>query len=114
MPPRFRLLRALPLLCCLLTAGASGDDFCLPRLIFGTAQSGPVRLPLDDPNSDFLDAASGPAAPSDGCAALDIAAAPCGVPALLAPPAHSPLSSAHSPVEIFHTCLRPSAIPLRC
>jgi hypothetical protein len=114
MPPRFGLLRALPLLCCLLTAGASGDDFCLPRLIFGTALSGPVRLPLDDPNFDFLAPAVGQAASSDGGAAFDTAAAPGGVPALFAPPAHASLSPARPLVGAVPSSPQPSTIPLRC
>jgi hypothetical protein len=46
----------LVLLCCLLTGAASGDDFCLPRLAFPSLSLGGERLPLDDPNEDFLEA----------------------------------------------------------
>jgi hypothetical protein len=57
---RRRSLRATTLLCCLLTLGASGDDFCLVRLIvcFTPATSAP--LPLDDPNTDFVEATDSP------------------------------------------------------
>lgn len=52
---RPRLAHLLAVLSCLLTLAASGDDFCLPRLVitFVPGPSGP--LPLDDPNSDFVE-----------------------------------------------------------
>jgi hypothetical protein len=63
MSPRLRLIPRLPLLACLLTMLASGDDVCLPRLIlFSTTACAEAELPLDDPNTDFVeqsDASSG-------------------------------------------------------
>ena len=56
MPSRSSALCGLSLLSCSLTFMASGDDFCLPRLLFSTGCSSSGRLPLDDPNTDFLDA----------------------------------------------------------
>jgi hypothetical protein len=50
-------LRTLALLSCLLTVGASGDDFCLGRLVFTPALPAQGSLPLDDPNTDFVEAA---------------------------------------------------------
>jgi hypothetical protein len=46
----------LVLLGLLLTAAASGDDFCLPRLVFPSFALVGEGLPLDDPNEDFLEA----------------------------------------------------------
>jgi hypothetical protein len=46
----------LVLLGFLLTAAASADDFCLPRLVFPSLSHGGEELPLDDPNEDFLEA----------------------------------------------------------
>jgi hypothetical protein len=62
---------ALSLLSCMLTAAASGDDFCVLRVIFPATWAASGRLPLDDPNSDFLEAEQSSAAcgsPGDrGC-----------------------------------------------
>jgi hypothetical protein len=56
MPLRLRRIPGLPLLACLLIGLASADDFCLPRLAFlGTVPDAPL-LPLDDPNTDFVEA----------------------------------------------------------
>src|SRR5262249_45054111 len=44
----------LVLLACLLTAAASGDDFCLPNLVLQHTLPGGDVLPLDDPNEDFV------------------------------------------------------------
>jgi hypothetical protein len=46
----------LVLLSSLLTAAASGDDFCLSRLVAGSLPLAGEGLPLDDPNQDFLEA----------------------------------------------------------
>ena len=46
---------------CLLVVAASGDDFCLPRLLFPSTLPAAETLPLDDPNTDFVQA-EGPAA----------------------------------------------------
>jgi hypothetical protein len=46
----------LALLGFLLTAAASGDDLCLPRLVFPSLSLGGEALPSDDPNEDFLEA----------------------------------------------------------
>jgi hypothetical protein len=63
MSSRLRLIPRLPLLACLLTMLASGDDVCLPRLmLFSTTACAEAELPLDDPNTDFVeqsDASSG-------------------------------------------------------
>ena len=48
--------RLTALLGCLLVAAASGDDFCLPRLLFPFTPTGAEVLPLDDPNTDFVEA----------------------------------------------------------
>jgi hypothetical protein len=73
MCSRLDSLRALTLLSCHLTLAASGDDFNLARLIFPSASAGAQALPLDDPNTDFVNAAdSWTALPPDGgrgCAA---------------------------------------------
>jgi hypothetical protein len=39
-----------------LTAGASGDDFSLVRLVISPLALSGEELPLDDPNSDFVEA----------------------------------------------------------
>jgi hypothetical protein len=57
-----RTFTLLPLLACLLTVAASGDDFCLARLALPTLFAGADVLPLDDPNTDAL-VPDGPAAP---------------------------------------------------
>jgi hypothetical protein len=54
MPSQNALLYGLSLLSCLLTLAASGDDFCLLRLIFPATLAQAEPLPLDDPNADFL------------------------------------------------------------
>ena len=56
---RAEFVRAL--FSCLLVVAASGDDFCLPRLLFPFTLPAAERLPLDDPNTDFVEA-PGPAA----------------------------------------------------
>jgi hypothetical protein len=61
MAPRARTGSVLALLSCLLVVAASGDDFCLPRLLFPAALPSATGLPLDDPNTDFVEA-RGPAA----------------------------------------------------
>jgi hypothetical protein len=35
---------------------ASGDDFCLPQLLFPAALPAAAVLPLNDPNTDFVEA----------------------------------------------------------
>jgi hypothetical protein len=50
-------LQVLALLGCFLTAAASADDFCLPRLVLPSSFAG-EGLPLDDPNTDFIEATS--------------------------------------------------------
>jgi hypothetical protein len=56
MTARASAERALALLGCLLVAAASGDDFCLPRLLFPSTLPAAEVLPLDDPNTDFVEA----------------------------------------------------------
>jgi hypothetical protein len=53
--PWFGLLRASVLLSCLLTLAASGDDFCFARAVFSCARTAASMLPLDDPNTDFVE-----------------------------------------------------------
>src|SRR5207248_1258122 len=53
-----RPLSALCLASCLLTLAASGDDFCLPTLAFASPSSVTGLLPLDDPNTDFVEVTS--------------------------------------------------------
>jgi hypothetical protein len=117
MPPRVGLFRALPLLCCLLTASASGDDFCLPRLIFGAAQPGSARLPLDDPNSDFLEPSAGPADGSSWRSAFDDALAPLFCVATPLEPLASDYPSSQARHLAVASCYPPipqPTIPLRC
>jgi hypothetical protein len=47
----------LPLLSCLLTVAASGDDFCFARLVLLPSSLTAGLLPLDDPNTDFVNSA---------------------------------------------------------
>ncbi len=78
MPAYSRLVGPLCLLACLLTAAASGDDFCLLRLLCPATAAAADPLPLDDPNTDFLSAAkSGAGHRSDGGAGGD--GSPAGV-----------------------------------
>jgi hypothetical protein len=55
LPSRSVLPRVLALGACLLTLAASGDDFCVVRLMFPTALPA-AALPEDDPNTDFVEA----------------------------------------------------------
>jgi hypothetical protein len=69
----------LVLLTFLLTAAASGDDFCLPRLAFPSLSLGGEGLPLDDPNSDFLEATDSELVCSlQSCRHLSSGSADCG------------------------------------
>jgi len=54
MPSRKVLLYGLTLLSCPLALAASGDDFCLWRLICPALLAQAGSLPLGDPNTDFL------------------------------------------------------------
>ena len=55
MPLRLRRMSVLPLLSCLLVLMASGDDFCAPRLLLLPQSAATAELPLDDPNTDFVE-----------------------------------------------------------
>jgi hypothetical protein len=114
MPPRFRRLHALPLLCCLLTGIASGDDFSVLRLIFGPARAVSAPLPLDDPNTDFVDSADGSAAGSAGKGDVDVAPPPCRVAAMLGPLTYGSPSPPHPPGATYHPPIQQSDVPLRC
>jgi hypothetical protein len=115
MSPRFRQLRALPLLCCLLTAGASGDDFCLPRLIFGVVRAGSAALPLDDPNTDFVETSDAPAAGSAWRCAFDNVSLPFfGVPTLPILLTYGPPDPARHLAGTSPCPIPQSTIPLRC
>jgi hypothetical protein len=57
MTSRCKRIPLLPLFSCLLTALASGDDFCWPRLMFAVPSTSAARLPMDDPNTDFVESA---------------------------------------------------------
>jgi hypothetical protein len=46
----------LIVLACLLTGAASADDFCLLRYVLPSHFVSHEELPLDDPNSDFVEA----------------------------------------------------------
>jgi hypothetical protein len=106
-------MTALTLLACLLTVAASGDDFCLPRVIFPTATT--AQLPLDDPNTDFLTA-------TDSCAAFRSALDGGGDTVLAGPgpSSSSPAAQAHhSPLDAARLAdarLAPAALnsPLHC
>jgi hypothetical protein len=52
---RLRSAFWLAMVGCLLTVAASGDDFCLVRVALPTFASASIPLPLDDPNSDFVE-----------------------------------------------------------
>jgi hypothetical protein len=106
----FQLLQGVCLLCSLLTVGASGDDFCFLRLVFGPAAMRSHTLPLDDPNTDFLEVADGaPAGVS--CRHAPI---PCPLPSAVGPLTGAPPAPAPYPEQPRTTpALRPPA-PLRC
>ncbi len=109
MSRRIRLGRSLCLLCCLLTAAASGDDFCLVRLIVGQPRAAAV-LPLDDPNTDFLQAGDG-AAWGDAVAHVPVAAV---VALLLAPAPDCQALPAPRPGAPAESAIPPPTPPLRC
>src|SRR5262245_17967452 len=54
MSPNPRPVCMLCLLACALTVVASGDDFNFLRLALSPPLLGSARLPLDDPNTDFV------------------------------------------------------------
>jgi hypothetical protein len=95
---------ALPAFVCFLALLAGGDDFNLARVLLplpGPASQ--ATLPLDDPNTDFTEAAR-PAAQ---------AAADCG------PPPRPPLPALAGPEPFAPPALglasrRPANTPLRC
>ena len=66
MRARSDVWRVVILLSCHLTLVASGDDFCLLRVIFPSLFATVRALPLDDPKTDFLEAAGPLAAPGSG------------------------------------------------
>lgn len=113
---RSRPFYLLSLLACWLTLAASGDDFSLTRLAFCDSVPDPGALPPDDPNNDFVEAASlGPAhrlarAPvglDERTAAPALGLAPA--PALALPPALPHVRAAHRPAAPA-----PPTVPLRC
>jgi hypothetical protein len=55
MSSRANRMARVCLLSCLLTLLASGDDFCVPRLLLWPTPTAPAELPLDDPNTDFVE-----------------------------------------------------------
>jgi hypothetical protein len=60
MSARPKLVQAgITLFACMLTLAASGDDFCFVRLVFIPETLDTAELPLDDPNSDFLQSNGG-------------------------------------------------------
>lgn len=111
MPAYSRLVGPLCLLACLLTAAASGDDFCLLRLLCPATAAAADPLPLDDPNTDFLSAAkSGAGHRSDGGAGGDGSPADSG-------PAFPPLLAARRfapPAAGWRLPRAGSNVPLRC
>ncbi len=56
MSLRHSRIPVLPLVACVLICVASGDDFCLPRLLLPATPAAESELPLDDPNTDFVEA----------------------------------------------------------
>jgi hypothetical protein len=52
---RLRSTCWLALIGCILTLAASGDDLCFLRVAVPSLANARVPLPLDDPNSDFVD-----------------------------------------------------------
>ena len=104
MPQRPARSCALPVFACFLALLAGADDFNLARVVLilpGPAPEAP--LPLDDPNTDFTEAArpSAPAAAGPGPPARPAAPA-LARPGPSAPPAPAPASR------------RPANTPLRC
>jgi hypothetical protein len=104
MPPQRSRYRALPVFACLLALLASADDFNLARVVCplpGPAPEAP--LPLDDPNTDFTEAAR-PAVPT---------AADPGPP--VRPPARALASLRRSAPSAPGPATRwPAKSPLRC
>jgi hypothetical protein len=112
----FSKQHVLVLLGFLLTAAASGDDFCLPRLFLPSLSLSGERLPLDDPNEDFLEAADSELVRSlESCSQDSIGSADFG----LATPSSS-MYAGGRPALIVATAVtrRPprteSNTPLRC
>jgi hypothetical protein len=104
--------RPLALVSCLLTVAASGDDFCLVRVVFPATTAGTPALPLDDPNTDFVAATDSPAA---GLAARIRPCGPAADPGVA--PALEPSPSAPPPFPPLDTRpigRSPLRAPLRC
>jgi len=111
VPSRACLLHVLTL----LTLAASGDDFCLPGLLFSPQSAASDPLPLHDPTSDFV-APTKPRVPGPseaGSRRTFVAARPC--PALIAPVVTSPSPSRDAVVVgRQHFPFTESSPPLRC
>jgi hypothetical protein len=102
----------LILLSCLLTLAASGDDCCLLRIVFPGTFATAETLPLDDPNTDFVQASG--TATAHGCAPDRDASQPAPWPDFTGVfPGIPPLEVAHlsSPDPII---LVLGNTPLRC
>jgi hypothetical protein len=111
--PRIRLTRPLPLIACLLTLMASGDDLNLPRLLILSAPTPLVGggLPVDDDNADFVKPSPGPILKGQDSAWNSL---PCGAEWDLRPVCPTPQPfEATAPVDC-RTCLLPASFPLRC
>jgi hypothetical protein len=113
MPSRSLLPHAWPLVACLLTLAASGDDFCLVRIIIPDALPA-SRLPKDDPNADFVEVTDrqpvrGAVQNADPLADL-IAQTPALAPPETTSPAHR-LCPDHA---ANRHAVSPPSTPLRC
>jgi hypothetical protein len=108
-------MAVLPLLSCLLTLLASGDDFCVPRLLLLPTSPDPAVLPPDHPNTDFVEVGDPWAAQRSNHDTCDRTAgmASCPQASCLAPAGCSPtprrryVGHRASPSDLLNT-------PLRC
>ena len=104
MPNRPARSCAPPVFACLLALLAGGDDFNLARVVLPLPAPAPeAPLPLDDPNTDFTEAAR----PSP------LAAADAGPPARPAAPALASPGPPAPPTPALAS-RRPANTPLRC
>ncbi len=103
-------------LACWLTLAASGDDFCLPRLLLSCARPATSRLPLDDPNTDFVPVAESGNAAASAKAPCDRADVPAAWDAGLTPPAAvgADPAAVRGSADRRHFPPGPPDIPLRC
>jgi hypothetical protein len=103
------------LLTCLLTVAASGDDYCFVRLLFLPTQPLAEPLPLDDPNTDFVES-GGPG----GAQRSERQARGCTTGATLSLNGIALTSANGAQISGLHYAIRPDSssnslnTPLRC